>query len=633
MSYDAVARAGRSSALAARVRSLERVDLALGFVFVLASIFYVWTASTSVPLSLHEGSGDRYNLMASALLHFHLWIAEAPAALMELADPYNPALNAPLLHGATDATSFNDDVLYNGHLYFVWGPAPALVLLVPLQLLGIEPSASVTVSFFGVVGLGFALATLRAILRQIGQTPVWMATLAGLGLAFASVIPYVVRTPSVSEDTLAGGYCFTMAGIWLAVSALVDRRVSLPRLVLMSLSFGFAAGSRPALGLTALALVPVYLGLRASRPRRGLLLSLALPVGICFLLLLAYNQARFNRPLEVGSDYQLAGFDTRTAPLGHLGYALPGAWLYASNLPQLRILFPFIVNIAPEVASPAGLASPEGTGGVLPMTPVVIFLLALPWIRLRRPVLLGKLVLPLLILAGAGIAMMLLDSYEFFAPTERYEVDFLTLFMLGGLTGWLALSNVVRGYRRRILQFGGALLVAWSCLAGIAFSLEGSGDYLAVRHPGTWRTLEDLTSPLSTAMAAISGGPVLASVSAQNLTVAPLTSRIELGSPSTEFTLGIGEAAEVVIVSPGTRRVSLAASSELLPGVIGVRIAGPTRTSHVYPLPRNGPTGNLPVQLHAGINRLTLSPAISPSRSAATAGQVLLMRGLSIVGS
>ncbi len=610
---------------------VDRVNVALGLVLLLSAGFYLWTADTSVPFSLHGGLSDRYNLLASALLHFHLSIGPAPPALLHLANPYDPNLNAGLLAGVNDASSINDDVMYHGRLYFEWGPAPAIVLLVPLHLFGFEPSASVTIATFAIVGLGFALATLRVLLKQIGDLPIWMCVLASFALSLSSVVPFILRTPNVSEDILAGGFCFIMAGVWLAVSALVRGHASLLRLALMSLCFGLAAGSRPTLGLAAVVLIPVYRALRQSRSRRSLLVSLALPVAMCFILLLAYNQARFHNPLEIGAHYQLTSYDSRIAPLGRLSYLLPGASFYGVTLPRPTILFPFILLKAPRSSYPPGIVPPDTTGGLLPMAPIVVFLVALPWIWRRRPTLLGRLAAPLLILAGAGIGMMLLASYEFFSSTERYEVDFATLLVFGGLAAWLALSQGAPSHSRRLLRVGGALLVAWGCVTGFAASFVGYANFLAYRHPGTWRTLEDVGSPISTAIASVVGHPVLAAVSAEHVTEATTASYTNLGTRVTEFTLSPIEQAGLTIVSPDTRSAALVANVELRPGTrYGVHIGGPGSVSHTYQLPSGGGSVTIPVRLSAGLNRLTLSPASPSTTSLVETAPVMLISDLSV---
>jgi len=587
------------------------MNLILGAVFLLSAVFYVWTAATSVPLSLHDGAQDRYNQLASALLHLHLYVGRAPTALTQLADPYRPELNRAFVAG------INDDVLYHGRLYFIWGPAPALVLLVPLHLLGYEPSASVTVGVYSIVGLGFALATLRVLVKQIGDVPMWMCAIAGLALSLSSAIPFLLRTPSVSEDILAGGYCFMMAGVWLTVVALTSRRASVPRLALMSLCFGLAAGSRPTLGLGALVLIPVYLRLRPNRSRQSLLLSLGLPIAVCFVLLLGYNQARFHQPFEIGSHYQLTGYDSRTAPLGRLSYALPGAWLYVISPPQPMIVFPFIALSRPQAAYPRAIGPPEITGGLLPMAPIVAFVAALPWIWRRRPALLGTLAAPFMVLAGAGMAMMLVAAYELFASTERYEVDFATLFLLGGVAAWLALSMGPPSRRRRLLRVVGGVLAAWGCIAGLATSFFGYGDFLAVQHPGTWRTLEDLGSPVSTAIADLAGRPLLAATF------------MSLDIGESEYLLGLHEQGELTIVSPGTRTATLRAQVELLPGTrYGLGIKGPGGTTSDY-APASGRTFDLRVRLDDGLNHLTLYP-LQTSAEPPTNGPVMRVSDLSL---
>jgi hypothetical protein len=620
---------GRS--VAARVRQVDRVSFALGIVFLLTASLFIWTANAAVPLSLHDPTGDRYNLLATAFLHLRLSVGHAPAALMHLLNPYDPRLNATVPVGPNDVSRINDDAMYHGQLYFIWGPAPALVLLVPLHLLGFEPSTSFTVAVFGIVGVGFALATLRVLLRYLGDgTPIWMCVVAGFALAFASVVPFLERTPSVTVDTLTGGYCFTMAGIWLAMSALARRNASAIRLVLMSLCFGLAANSRPTLVLTSLVLVPVYLSLRSSRSHRQLLTYLVLPVSICLLLMLAYNQARFNNPFEIGATYQITGFEPRTAPLGRLSYVLPGAGFYGLTPPRPLILFPFLLITAPEAYAP-GLNGPEPTGGILPMAPIVIFILALPWIWRRRSALLGPLAVPLITLAGVGLFLPLVPSYQYFAPTERYEVDFAGLLVLGGVAGWLALSKGATRYRRRLLQIGGGLLAAWSCATGLAISFFGGGTLLAITHPGTWDTLEDIGSPLSTAIASVLGHPVLGAINAYNVGVhAPLT-YMNLGTGVSSFTLNSVEQAGITIVSPNGRRAGLAADVELAPGTsYGVRLKGSGNTSSNYTLPAGGGLIDIPISLSGGINRFTLTPVPLSARDPKTTSPVMGFSSISV---
>jgi hypothetical protein len=587
----------------ARVLAVDRVGLALGAVFLLAAVFYAWTAGTTFTLALNGAQTDPYNQLANAFLHFHLSVGPAPAGLVNLPEPYNPAQNAAF-QGFNG--SIHDFALYHGNLFLTWGPAPVIALLVPLHLLGLEPTASVTVSLFAIVGLWFVLATLRVILRQIGDVPLWMCVLSALTLALASAVPFILRRPAVYEEAISGGYCFAMAGVWLAISTLTSRRASLTRLALMSLCIGLATGSRPTLALTAVVLIPVYLALRNVRPRRGLLMALAIPLGVCVLLLLAYNQARFGNPLENGVKYQLAGIDQYTAHFDDLSYVPPGLWLYGVSAPRIESLFPFIVLTPPPMSYPGSLPGLyarqiEPTGGLLSMAPIVVFLGALPFMWRHRTTSLGNVVVPLLLIAGAGIACVLFLAYVFFSTTERYEVDFTTLLLLGAVAAWLALSNDARGWRRSLVRIAGALLATWSCIAGLAISFTGYSNLLAVHHPGTWKTLEDVSSPVSRAIAIVAGHPVLGEVVASQL---PL--------------LNVGEQAELVIASPGVRSSALLAA--WIPAMrsggeverakydSAVLIRGPGGVSSVHQIRAGGEQVRISVRLRPGLNRVTVVP-------------------------
>jgi hypothetical protein len=590
---------------------VDRVTLAICAVLVLAGAFYVWIAATSQRLTLTGGGTDPYNQLANAFLHLRLSVAHAPARLASLPEPYSPAENAPF------QGSLHDYVLYRGNLFLIWGPAPVLVLLVPLHLLGLEPAAGVTVSLFAIVGLGFALATLRVLLRRIADVPLWMCVLGALTLALASAVPFILRRPAVYEEEISGGYCFAMAGVWLAVSALAERRPSLMRLAFTSLCIGLAAGARPDLALIAIVLVPVYISARRARPRRGLAIALTVPLAACVLLLLAYNQARFGSPLENGTRYQLAGIDQQTAPFDSLSYVAPGFWLYGLSPPRATILFPFVSLAPPPLSYPGSLPElyaqhVEATGGLLPMAPIVVFLGALPWLWRRRPASLERFSPALLMLAGAGMGCALALSYVFFSTTERYEVDFVTLLLIGALAGWFALSHETAGWRRRLVRVGGGWLAAWSCIAGVAITFSGYDGLFGDRHRGTLQALQDVASPVTSALAVLVGHPVLGEVS----------------TPQLQW-LRVGEPANITIVSPRARIVALMAVA--VPGAqtggalaragegAEMLVRGPGRARSIHRIGAGGETVRIPLHLSGGLNRLALVPLARPAGAGGSA--------------
>jgi hypothetical protein len=631
----------------ARVATIlnDRLTLSLALMFVIGAAFYLWTAATSDPLSLVgnpialvQEIDDHYNQLATAFLHLHLSIGAAPAGLVHLANPYDPSQNE--LWRGTNA--YHDLALYHGRLYLIWGPAPVLVLFVPLHVLGLAPSTGLTLALFSIAGLAFALATLRVLLREFDAVPLWMGILAAAVLVCSTTVPFLLRGPRVYEEALTSGFCFVMAGVYLAVRTITQRRASLGRLALMSLCFGLAAGSRPSLIATALLIVPVYLTLRRTRPRGQMLAALAGPCGACLLLLLAYNVARFGNPLEVGQSYQLAGYNPQYAQFGKLSYLLPNLWYYGFAPPRPTILFPFLLLTPPPLTYPLGhplVYEPEPTGGLLTMTPLLLFAFALPWLRRRRPQLAGALASPLLIAAAAGLLVLLFLSFEFFSATERYETDFAGMFLLAALAAWFALSTGAPGRRRKAVRILGAVFALWGCLTGVAITLNPK-DPFRTAHLGAWTTLENATSPISTAIAMLAGRPILAEVQAPNVAEISPVRLTNVGAGIESFSLPLGTSAHLTIVSPNRREAAIIATVEIGAALrkgatLSVQINDASPAPHDYRILGAGPV-RVPIELNRGLNRLLLTPVATatnpPNPAAPESEQLLIMRELTIAG-
>ncbi len=607
----------------------DQVNVVLAIVFLVAAAFYIWTAATSIPLALNGWSDDPYNRLATAFLHFHVSALAAPPGLLHLPEPYDPNQNAPF----QNSLNIHDYILYGGQLYVSWGPAPVLTLLVPMHLLGLGPSVSFVVTVFSVVGLGFALAALRVLLRWARNPSPWICALAAFAVAISSMVPTILRRPEVYESAVAGGFCFAMAGIWLAMSALVDRRTSLPRLALMSLSFGLATGSRPTLGVLGLLLLPVYLSLRGTPTRRASLLALAGPIAVCFLLLMAYNQARFGSPTEFGLKYVLASWNSRTEVYGDPNYLLPATWNYMLSPPRPMALFPFVELGPPPETYPfhSNYTGAQLIGGFLPMTPIGIFLIGLPWLWRRRPALLEPLSPVFLICALSGVLTVLFISYELPGSAERYTVDFTTLFMLGSLGVWLALGNSLHGRARRLVHVGGGVLLAWGCLMGFAVSLKGEENLLATNYPGLWSKLERAGEPISRVLTGLVGHPAVTVISSPDVIAVDPVGYLGLGTGPTTFAFGGAEPASITIVSPGSRKIELVGTAysaivnasggatRSLAGLTHIVVSGPGNRSYLYkiPSPGGGPI-RLPLQLDGGVNHIQLTPEPTIRRASKT---------------
>jgi hypothetical protein len=474
--------------------------------------FYLWTASTSgSPFHFGEDQPDYYNLMSDGFLHGHLHLDVRPAPqLLALPDPYLPEANGPYrLHDAS---------LYNGHYYLQWGPVPALLAFIPFRLLPFgDLPASLAGALFAFMGLCFAVALLRFLVRRyVPGTPRWMVAAGVVALATGSAAPFVLRRVAVYEIALLSAYAFFMAAMYFLATGALARPARPKRLAAASLCLGLAIGCRPTMVLPAALLAGAWwwLSRRDGSDRRRLAAALLGPVVACGLLLALYNVLRFGSPLEFGNAYQLAGVDIRTLEQYKLSSVGPGLWFYLLARASVTSGFPFIqLNAsAPYPGTlPAGYLY-EVTGGVLSNVPIALGALAPLALRRLEDRGLRRTVFGL---CALGLALVVFISFSLFGATMRYETDFATPLVLAGVVGWIALARrAPRPRIRRAVAVVGAALVAWGACFGVAISFVGYYDGLRNGQPGTYKALEDVTSPLPTVLAMLKGLPLLTDVNA-----------------------------------------------------------------------------------------------------------------------
>jgi hypothetical protein len=618
---------GRASSARRRARDvLERLrapDTApLLVVLALAFAFYVWTASSSGnPIDLGARQHDYFNQLTDSFLHGDTSLDQKPPqALLDLPDPYDPAANETF----RDEGGLHDLSLYHGRLYLYWGPTPSLTLFLPWRLLPFgDMPQNLAAVLFAIAGLGFALLLLRFLVRRyLPRTPPWQLTLAAIGLAAGNAAPFLLRRPVHYEVALTAGYCFTWAALWLLATGILGERRRPRRLVVASVCLGLAVGARPDLVLIGALAVLAWVvwirrdGLTDWRPRVETALVLLGPFAAIVLLLLVYNAVRFNSPLEFGQRYQLAGVEVSKKAAFQAAYIPPGVYYYLLAPVRWTFAFPFFRLPPPPLypgSTPVGYDGVEPVGGLVAAFPLLLILFAAP-LALR-----GKIARDLGwvmgLLVALGLLLAVLIAFTLWGATERYELDFATLLILPAFLTWFALARLPRA--GPVVAVVGTLAIAYGALVGGAVSFTGYYDNLRNGQPGTYRSLEDLTSPLPTLATIILGHPVITDVFSPT---GGVTSKVNYGTLSAgrpDVLIG-GVDTQVEIVSPDTRRVGLGGTFSRLPGtpprakIVVLAQLGAQRPSFLL---TDGPHA-LSLKLHRGINRVSLN-AISATSGAA----------------
>ena len=446
---------------------------------------FAWMATVSTTeLTGWSAADNHYNLLVAGFQHGHLSLnKEAPAELGQLLDPYDPMANARYRLGS----GLHDMSYYRGKMYLYFGVSPALLLFWPwVTLTGHYMFHHHAVAVFSMVGFLVGAGVLRAMWRRYFPEVGFGVVAAGvLALGLAAGVPVLLQRAEFWEVAVSCGCAMSMLALAAIWRALHDPARRGWWLAAASLALGLAVGARPFLLLgAAILLVPV--GLAWSQPaatgrRRlpwGMLAAALLPVVLCGLGLMLYNQLRFDSPFEFGQRYQLAGDRQDTARHFSLDYLRFNFCVYFLEPVRWSRSFPFVGEIATP-ALPPGHAPVEDPFGVLTNIPVLWLALAAPlaW-RGRaagaRSVLRG-FIASVAVLFGTTAAVLLL----FYGNCSRYEVEFLAPLVLLAVVGILGLERALAGRPRWRLAARAlwGLLLAFS----IGFNLLDGLDHCAVQ--------------------------------------------------------------------------------------------------------------------------------------------------------
>jgi hypothetical protein len=485
----------RADPAAPRLRSAAPLWAALAAGVLL--VFWIADGAAALDGNTRE-AWHHYEFLVDGFLQGHASLSVEPAPeLLRLPDPYNPDQNGPW--------RLWDASLYHGKYYLYFGPTPALLMLPWRVLTGHPLPQRLAVAAFAAAGL-VALALLLEGVRRKTFPAVGPGTAAAVLLAalFASWLPVTLRRPEVWELPLVAA----CACLWWALYFLW-RCLSAPGGARWALATGGALalllGSRPT-GIGAAAVLLVLLvDLRHPLSRRPLLAGAVVAAG--GLVLLAYNEARFDHWLEFGQRYQLWGADERQVRHFSLSYVPFNAWVYLLGVPALSPYFPFVMTVPPGNEPPGYIGIDEMHGALLALPVQLAALAALAWAWThRRDPATGPLRRTIWAAALSSLwAAALL--FCFAGAASRYISELVAGSTVAAALGLLALASGFPGGRagnvlRLLALCAGIWTAGYVCLAsaehGIFFRKTNPRTYAALArlfdYPALWTARREGTA-------------------------------------------------------------------------------------------------------------------------------------------
>lgn len=451
-------------------------------------VLAVYTLSTVPAAAVQLGGGDLpfHSKLADSMLHGHLDIRPVPPGLLQLEDPYDPVANEPFRVGE----SVHDLALYEGRLYSIHGLTQAVLLNIPVRLLGTPdlPDFLATLLFVsgGFLAAVWILVQVRS--RYMPTLAIWAecSLIAAVGLATPAW--WILTVGRGYESSIACGYFLLMLGLALLLHA--GRRTTSPdrwALAGGAACLAAAVGVRPHLVLAGVYVVVLAVAIVLARRREGAtrglnvdLLTLVGPYLVIGALLGAYNLARFGALTDFGTQYQLSYWNMREYPITKASYLWPNLHDYLVSLPRLELRFPFVfLQESTNTRTPEFVLHTHepiaGSFVLYSVIPVGLSAWALGarsmWRRARPLVLMMGLTLMFSLVVLAAL------SLPFNSSTMRYAVDYAPVLVLVGSIGW---GWSVNHYAERagIRQ---AFTVVW--LVALAMSV-GVGSLLTLTYCG-----------------------------------------------------------------------------------------------------------------------------------------------------
>jgi len=471
---------GRARAPEGDIPWMRHVVFGMVCALVIGIFALVAEPMSRLELKSPRAEDSYYNLLVQGFRAGQLNLKrEAPPGLAQLADPYDPAVNKAYIGRVGDMS------YYKGKLYLYFGVTPALVLFWPYVTLTSHylPENDAVVTFFA---LGFLVAAglLRAVWRRyFPEVSIWVATVGMLGFVVGTQRGLTMWC-SFFEVATVCGFAFTMLALGAIWRALHEPKRQVLWLLLASLAYGLAVGSRPSLlfGVIIL-LLPVAQAWCAatesgSRWRVWLLLGAAVgPVMLIGLGLMLYNTLRFDSPFEFGWHYQLNGlYRPTTARQFSLHYLWFNFRFYFLEPIRWSGHYPFLQAV-PRPPMPSGYVTVgDPYGGILTNCPLLWLALAAPLAWRGRPLEVVSILRWFVATVFLLFVICALSLCLFFAAASRYDLDFLPALMLLAVIGIFGLERALAGSPvwRRIARWGWCLLLAYSVVINLLMS---ASDY------------------------------------------------------------------------------------------------------------------------------------------------------------
>lgn len=465
------------------------------------------------PTFRHVIDNNQYAYLASSILDGHAYL-DLPVddGLKELVNPYD--FEARKEMAETKGSKIYWDYAYkDGHYYSYFGVVPALIAYVPYRAVtGCDLETPRAVALFS-VWLVLACAAMTYLLLRVcfpdslnrfNLIAGFLILILGSNVGYLTFNSRFYSVPILCSLCLTfTAYCFYVAAKWIYLqregkSALPEDGHSYMRCANAFLFVGTVLiclnlGSRPQFILSAFLAIPLFWNEIKGRTifsiaNFGSVFSVGGAIAVCIIPLGIYNYIRFGSPLNLGSSYNLTGFDMTTyAQSAKTTVKL--IYYYLMQPVRYMSSFPFISS-SPMDFSQEWAPNEPMFGGLFAYCPVALLGL-LGIINVPRKF--RALIVPtVLCVLFCGI-VLLVDARNA-GVTQRYFSDFgIYIFFGAALCLWCLNTNEA-GTRFSLIFRAAVILLLVISVSNVGFSIISPDRYDSVLslNPSLYAGIEKL---------------------------------------------------------------------------------------------------------------------------------------------
>lgn len=253
---------------------------------------------------------NQYELMAESLLDGHLYLDydDIDPKLLAMENPYDFEARK-----ANEVSYHWDHAFYKGHYYMYFGVVPVFLVFLPYRIItGMNLTTYHATQIFIALFICGTFSLFSLLARTFFQK-MSLSMYLMLSAAFSVMsVWYSVDAPALYCTAISAAICLEIWSIFCFIYAVFQsesEKKSILYAFFGSLSGALAFGCRPPIALANIIVIPLLIEFLRRRTITWKLLKqlilAALPYLVIGILLMLYNNMRFDSPFEFGQSYQL----------------------------------------------------------------------------------------------------------------------------------------------------------------------------------------------------------------------------------------------------------------------------------------------------------------------------------------